>query len=103
MQKKADAAMKSDAKKVDADAKKVEKEAKAKKSDKISESKAEQSPRIVRPVRRSTLKPLDQKQQETLENNVFTQLNKTYKNTRSVPRLWCYVLERQSIACGFEI
>lgn len=76
--KKADAAMKSDAKKVDADAKKVEKE-KSKKSDKVSESKAEQSPRIVRPVRRSTLKPLDQKQQETLENNVFTQLNKTYK------------------------
>ena len=59
--------MKSDAKKVDADAKKIEKEAKAKKSDKVSESKAEQSPRIVRPVRRSTLKPLDQKQQETLE------------------------------------
>lgn len=77
--KKVDAAVKSDAKKVDADAKKVEKEAKAKKSDKVSESKAEQSPRIVRPVRRSTLKPLDQKQQETLENNVFTQLNKTYK------------------------
>lgn len=77
--KKADAAVKSDAKKVDADAKKVEKEAKAKKSDKVFESKAEQSPRIVRPVRRSTLKPLDQKQQETLENNVFTQLNKTYK------------------------
>ena len=77
--KKADAAVKSDAKKVDADAKKVEKEAKSKKSDKVSESKAEQSPRIVRPVRRSTLKPLDQKQQETLENNVFTQLNKTYK------------------------
>ena len=77
--KKANAAVKSDAKKVDADAKKVEKEAKAKKSDKVSESKTEQSPRIVRPVRRSTLKPLDQKQQETLENNVFTQLNKTYK------------------------
>ena len=77
--KKADAAVKSDAKKVDADAKKVEKEAKSKKSDKVSESRTEQSPRIVRPVRRSTLKPLDQKQQETLENNVFTQLNKTYK------------------------
>ena len=77
--KKVDTAAKADAKKVDADAKKVEKEAKAKKSDKVSESKAEQSPRIVRPVRRSTLKPLDQKQQETLENNVFTQLNKTYK------------------------
>lgn len=77
--KKADAAVKSDTKKVDADVKKVEKEAKAKKSDKVSESKTEQSPRIVRPVRRSTLKPLDQKQQETLENNVFTQLNKTYK------------------------
>ena len=75
--------VKTDAKKVDtaakADAKKVEKEAKAKKSDKVSESKTEQTPRIVRPVRRSTLKPLDQKQQETLENNVFTQLNKTYK------------------------
>lgn len=77
--KKADAAVKSDTKKVDTDAKKVEKEAKAKKSDKVSESKTEQFPRIVRPVRRSTLKPLDQKQQETLENNVFTQLNKTYK------------------------
>lgn len=77
--KKVDTAAKADAKKADADAKKVEKEAKAKKSDKVSESKAEQSPRIVRPVRRSTLKPLDQKQQETLENNVFTQLNKTYK------------------------
>lgn len=77
--KKVDTVAKADAKKVDADAKKVEKEAKAKKSDKVSESKAEQSPRIVRPVRRSTLKPLDQKQQETLENNVFTQLNKTYK------------------------
>ena len=77
--KKADAAVKADAKKVDADAKKLEKEAKSKKSDKVSESKTEQSPRIVRPVRRSTLKPLDQKQQETLENNVFTQLNKTYK------------------------
>lgn len=77
--KKADAAVKADAKKVDTDAKKVEKETKAKKSDKVAESKAEQSPRIVRPVRRSTLKPLEPKQQETLENNVFTQLNKTYK------------------------
>ena len=70
---------KQDAEKVENKTKTVEKEAKAKKSDKVSESKAEQSPRIVRPVRRSTLKPLDQKQQETLENNVFTQLNKTYK------------------------
>lgn len=66
------------AKDVKTDAKKVEKEAKPKKADKVSESK-EQSPRIVRPVRRSTLKPLEPKQQETLENNVFTQLNKTYK------------------------
>ena len=58
---------------------KVEKEAKANKTDKISESKVEQTPRIVRPVRRSTLKPLDQKQQDALENSVFTQLNKTYR------------------------
>ena len=80
--KKVDTTAKTDAKKADteakADAKKVEKEAKPKKADKVSESK-EQSPRIVRPVRRSTLKPLEPKQQETLENNVFTQLNKTYK------------------------
>lgn len=80
--KKVDTTAKTDAKKADteakADAKKVEKEAKQKKADKVSESK-EQSPRIVRPVRRSTLKPLEPKQQETLENNVFTQLNKTYK------------------------
>ncbi|WP_456156161.1 S-layer homology domain-containing protein [Veillonella sp.] len=74
---------KADAKKAEAaakaDAKKLEKEAKANKADKISESKVEQAPRIVRPVRRSTLKPLDQKQQDALENSVFTQLNKTYK------------------------
>ena len=74
---------KADAKKAEAaakaDAKKVEKEAKANKTDKISESKVEQTPRIVRPVRRSTLKPLDQKQQDALENSVFTQLNKTYR------------------------
>lgn len=70
---------KADAKKAKADAKKVEKEAKAHKADKISESKVEQTPRIVRPVRRSTLKPLDQKQQDALENSVFTQLNKTYR------------------------
>ena len=80
--KKVDTTAKTDAKKTDteakAEAKKVEKEAKPKKADKVSESK-EQSPRIVRPVRRSTLKPLEPKQQETLENNVFTQLNKTYK------------------------
>lgn len=80
--KKVNTTAKTDAKKADteakADAKKVEKEAKPKKADKVSESK-EQSPRIVRPVRRSTLKPLEPKQQETLENNVFTQLNKTYK------------------------
>lgn len=74
---------KDDAKKAEAaakaDAKKVEKESKANKADKISESKVEQTPRIVRPVRRSTLKPLDQKQQDALENSVFTQLNKTYR------------------------
>ena len=74
---------KADAKKTEAaakaDAKKLEKEAKANKTDKISESKVEQTPRIVRPVRRSTLKPLDQKQQDALENSVFTQLNKTYR------------------------
>ena len=74
---------KADAKKAEAaakaDAKKVEKEAKANKTNKISESKVEQTPRIVRPVRRSTLKPLDQKQQDALENSVFTQLNKTYR------------------------
>ena len=74
---------KADAKKAEAaakaDAKKLEKEAKANKTDKISESKVEQTPRIVRPVRRSTLKPLDQKQQDALENSVFTQLNKTYR------------------------
>ena len=74
---------KADAKKAEAaakaDAKKVEKESKANKADKISESKVEQTPRIVRPVRRSTLKPLDQKQQDALENSVFTQLNKTYR------------------------
>ena len=74
---------KADAKKAEAaakaDAKKVEKETKANKTDKISESKVEQTPRIVRPVRRSTLKPLDQKQQDALENSVFTQLNKTYR------------------------
>ncbi len=70
---------KQDAEKIENKTKTVEKEAKAKKSNKVSESKTEQFPRIVRPVRRNTLKPLDQKQQETLENNVFTQLNKTYK------------------------
>ena len=79
--KKVDAAVKSDAKKLML-MRKDRKEAKAKNLTKVSESKAEQSPRIVRPVRRSTLKPLDQKQQETLENNVFTQLNKTYKHQK---------------------
>ena len=35
--------------------------------------------RTVRPVRRSTLKALDQKQQVALEDKVFAELNKTYK------------------------
>lgn len=51
------------------------------KSDKTVETKTEPKPtRVVRPVRRTTtLKALSQKQQESLENNVFTELNKTYK------------------------
>jgi len=62
---------------VKADAKKVEKDVKGNKNAAVAQ-KTEPT-RTVRPVRRSTLKALDQKQQETLENNVFTQLNKTYK------------------------
>lgn len=83
-EKKVDTAVKNDAKKADKavkeDAKKVEKDVKPSKSDKAVEAKTEQPTRVVRPVRRSTLKALDQKQQENLENNVFTELNKTYKS-----------------------
>lgn len=51
------------------------------KSDKTVETKTEPKPtRVVRPVRRTTtLKALSQKQEESLENNVFNELNKTYK------------------------
>ena len=91
---KADKAVKSDAKKVEkdvkgnkdaavaekavkSDAKKVEKDVKGNKDAAVAE-KAEPT-RTVRPVRRSTLKALDQKQQAALEDKVFSELNKTYK------------------------
>ena len=67
---KADKAVKSDAKK-------VEKDLKGNKDAAVAE-KAEPT-RAVRPVRRSTLKALDQKQQAALEDKVFFELNKTYK------------------------
>ena len=67
---KADKAVKSDAKK-------VEKDVKGNKDAAVAE-KAEPT-RVVRPVRRSTLKALDQKQQVALEDKVFSELNKTYK------------------------
>ena len=67
---KADKAVKSDAKK-------VEKDVKGNKDAAVAE-KAEPT-RAVRPVRRSTLKALDQKQQAALEDKVFSELNKTYK------------------------
>ena len=78
---KADKAVKEDAKKAEkaakADAKKVEKDVKHNKSEAVAQ-KTEPT-RTVRPVRRSTLKALDQKQQSTLEDKVFVELNKTYK------------------------
>ena len=78
---KTDKAVKEDAKKAEktakADAKKVEKNAKSNKNEAVAQ-KTEPT-RTVRPVRRSTLKALDQKQQASLEDKVFTQLNKTYK------------------------
>ena len=78
---KADKAVKEDAKKVEktakADAKKVEKDAKNNKNEAVAQ-KTEPT-RTVRPVRRSTLKALDQKQQSSLEDKVFVELNKTYK------------------------
>ena len=67
---KADKAVKSDAKK-------VEKDVKGNKDAAVAE-KAEPT-RTIRPVRRSTLKALDQKQQAALEDKVFSELNKTYK------------------------
>lgn len=67
---KADKAVKSDAKKVEKDAKGNKNTAVAQKTEPT---------RTVRPVRRSTLKALDQKQQAALEDKVFAELNKTYK------------------------
>ena len=78
---KADKAVKEDAKKAEkaakANAKKVEKDVKHNKSEAVAQ-KTEPT-RTVRPVRRSTLKALDQKQQSSLEDKVFVELNKTYK------------------------
>ena len=78
---KADKAVKEDAKKAEkaakADAKKVEKDVKHNKNEAVAQ-KSEPT-RTVRPVRRSTLKALDQKQQSSLEDKVFVELNKTYK------------------------
>ena len=90
--KKADTAAEKDASKVNkdakkdvakadkavkADAKKVEKDVKGNKNAAVAQ-KTEPT-RTVRPVRRSTLKALDQKQQAALEDKVFNELNKTYK------------------------
>ena len=78
---KADKAVKEDAKKAEkaakADAKKVEKDVKHNKNEAVAQ-KTEPT-RTVRPVRRSTVKALDQKQQSSLEDKVFVELNKTYK------------------------
>ena len=78
---KADKALKEDAKKAEkaakADAKKVEKDVKHNKNEAVAQKT--ESTRTVRPVRRSTLKALDQKQQSSLEDKVFVELNKTYK------------------------
>ena len=78
---KADKAVKENAKKAEkaakADAKKVEKDVKHNKNEAVAQ-KTEPT-RTVRPVRRSTLKALDQKQQSSLEDKVFVELNKTYK------------------------
>ena len=78
---KADKAIKEDAKKAEKaakdDAKKVEKDVKHNKNEAVAQ-KTEPT-RTVRPVRRSSLKALDQKQQSSLEDKVFVELNKTYK------------------------
>ena len=79
--KKADTAIEKEASKVNKDAKKdmskTDKDIKGNKNAAVAE-KAEPT-RTVRPVRRSTLKALDQKQQAALEDKVFSELNKTYK------------------------
>ena len=78
---KTDKDMKKEAEKADkvakAEAKKADKDLKGNKNATVAE-KAEPT-RTVRPVRRSTLKALDQKQQAALEDKVFSELNKTYK------------------------
>ncbi|WP_298711074.1 S-layer homology domain-containing protein [uncultured Veillonella sp.] len=78
---KADKDMKKEAAKADkaakAEAKKAEKDLKGNKDATVAE-KTELT-RTARPVRRSTLKALDQKQQSALEDKVFSELNKTYK------------------------
>lgn len=78
---KTDKDMKKEAEKADkvakAEAKKADKDLKDNKNATVAE-KAEPT-RTVRPVRRSTLKALDQKQQAALEDKVFSELNKTYK------------------------
>ena len=78
---KADKDMKKEAAKADkatkAEAKKAEKDLKGNKDATMAE-KTELT-RTARPVRRSTLKALDQKQQSVLEDKVFSELNKTYK------------------------
>ena len=78
---KADKSVKEDAKKAEktakADAKKVEKDVKHNKNEAVVQKT--EPPRTVRPVRRSSLKALDQKQQSSLEDKVFVELNKTYK------------------------
>ena len=68
---------KKDVAKVDKDAKKVDKDVKNNKNEAVAQKT--ESTRTVRPVRRSTLKALDQKQQSALEDKVFVELNKTYK------------------------
>ena len=62
---------------VKADAKKAEKDVKGNKN--VAVAQKTEPTRTVRPVRRSTLKALDQKQQAALEDKVFNELNKTYK------------------------
>ncbi|MFQ7542655.1 MAG: S-layer homology domain-containing protein [Veillonella nakazawae] len=62
---------------VKTDAKKAEKDVKGNKNAAVAQ-KTEPT-RTVRPVRRSTLKALDPKQQAALEDKVFAELNKTYK------------------------
>ena len=75
---KTDKDMKKEADKVaKAEAKKADKDLKGNKNAAVAE-KAEPT-HTVRPVRRSTLKALDQKQQAALEDKVFSELNKTYK------------------------